>query len=177
MGQAEIDELIAAYVAAARRSKESGLDGIEIHWAHGHIIHQFLSPITNVREDHYGGGLDNHMRFAVEVLRAVRGEVGCDFPLGIRLSVSTVEGGVTEDDLIHLAATLETEGLIDYVYLSVDDPSRLRMRLSSRPALSPAWTDVGSPIPGAASTALSRRMSRARSSCLAIRLDRIPRTH
>lgn len=122
MGNSEIEELIAAYVAAARRSREGGIDGIEIHAAHGYLIHQFLSPLTNTREDEYGGSLENRMRFLLQVLRAVRQEVGPDYALGIRLGASTVHGGVTEADLVEVVRAIEAEGLIDYLNTSWGDP-------------------------------------------------------
>lgn len=122
MGKSEIEELIAAYVAAARRSREGGIDGIEIHAAHGYLIHQFLSPLTNTRTDEYGGSLENRMRFLLEVLRAVRKEVGADYAMGIRLGASTVHGGVSEADIVEIVRVIESEGLIDYLNTSWGDP-------------------------------------------------------
>jgi 2,4-dienoyl-CoA reductase-like NADH-dependent reductase (Old Yellow Enzyme family) len=121
MGTAEIDEIVAAFAAAARRCKQGGLDGVEIHGAHGYLIHQFLSMHTNDRTDEYGGAIECRMRFLQEVLRAVRSATGSDFPVGVRLSVSTVAGGVTPADLIAVARALERENLIDYLSTSMGD--------------------------------------------------------
>ena len=68
----EIAELVSAYAQTAANAAEAGFDGIEVHAAHGYLITQFLSPVTNQRTDHYGGTLENRMRFLVEVLTAVR---------------------------------------------------------------------------------------------------------
>ncbi len=121
MGKAEIDEIAAAFAAAARRCKIGGLDGVEIHGAHGYLVHQFLSPHTNNRSDEYGGDIEHRMRFLQEVLRAVRAETGAAFPVGVRLSVSTVPGGVTAADLAVVARALEEERLIDYLSTSLGD--------------------------------------------------------
>src|SRR3546814_10071862 len=68
MGIAEIEEVIAAFAASARRCREGGIDGIEIHASHGYLIMQFLSPLTNTRTDRYGGSLENRMRFLLEII-------------------------------------------------------------------------------------------------------------
>src|SRR5690606_9346615 len=78
MGKAEIEEVIAYFAAAARRCREGGIEGIEVHAAHGYLIMQFLSKLTNTREDEYGGSLENRMRFLREILIAVRKAVGDD---------------------------------------------------------------------------------------------------
>ena len=76
MDSLEIEELVKAFALCAAFAEEGGFDGVELHGAHGNLIHQFLSPLTNHRADEYGGGLDNRLRFAMEVVRAVRGRVG-----------------------------------------------------------------------------------------------------
>lgn len=75
-----------AFVASARRAVRLGFDAIELHAAHGYLLHQFLSPVSNRRSDEYGGSLENRMRFPLEVFRAVRAEVPDDLPVGVRLS-------------------------------------------------------------------------------------------
>src|SRR5690606_9405679 len=72
MDAQRIVEVINAFAATARRAEEGGLDGVELHFGHGYLVHQFFSPITNRREDAYGGSLENRMRFGRECLRAVR---------------------------------------------------------------------------------------------------------
>lgn len=121
MGTAEIEELIAAFASAARMCRDAGLDGVEIHAGHGYLIQQFLSPLTNDREDAYGGSLENRMRFALEVFRAVRSAVGPDFPVGARMSTSTAPGNITAVELGELASRLQRESLISFLDASHGD--------------------------------------------------------
>ncbi len=107
----EIQKIIDAFREAARRVKEAGADGVEIHMAHGYLINQFLSPLSNKREDEYGGDADRRMRMAIEVLRAVRNKVGPDFLVLCRLSADEyVEGGLKLEDSKEIAKALERNG-------------------------------------------------------------------
>jgi 2,4-dienoyl-CoA reductase-like NADH-dependent reductase (Old Yellow Enzyme family) len=110
-----IAEVVNAFAAAARRSRESGLDGVEFHAGHGYLLHEFLSPLTNRRDDEYGGSLENRMRFLREVLRAARDAVGRGFPLGIRLSDQFAPGGIDAEECAKVAGMLEKELLIDFI--------------------------------------------------------------
>src|SRR5277367_68521 len=121
MSEEQIEMIIEAFAAAAWRCREGGLDGVEIHGAHGYLVHQFLNPVVNRREDQWGGSLENRMRFLQEVLRAVRKRVGRDFALGVRLSASEATGGVTEDELREVVRALMAEDLIDYLNASYGD--------------------------------------------------------
>ncbi|WP_273484880.1 NADH:flavin oxidoreductase [Desulforamulus ruminis] len=95
----EIAEIIEAFQNAARRSKEAGFDGVEIHSAHGYLLNQFLSPLTNRRSDEYGGDIQNRIRIHLQVIEAVRAAVGEDFPLLLRLGASDfMAGGTTLED-------------------------------------------------------------------------------
>src|SRR5437660_968396 len=76
MTKGMIDEVVAGFAAAALRAKQAGLDGVEVHGAHTYLVCSFLSPLTNLRTDEYGGSLENRARFAREVLRAIRAAVG-----------------------------------------------------------------------------------------------------
>ena len=89
MTRADIDAALAEHAAAARRCREAGFDVLDVHAAHGYLIHTFLSPISNQRTDGYGGGLEGRIRFALEVAAAVRSEWPDDKPLFYRISVST----------------------------------------------------------------------------------------
>jgi 2,4-dienoyl-CoA reductase-like NADH-dependent reductase (Old Yellow Enzyme family) len=90
----EIDQLIAAWTTAAQRAVRIGFDVIELHCAHGYLMHEFLSPISNKRSDEYGGSLENRMRLPLAVIAAVRAVVPSSIPLGIRVSATDwVEGG------------------------------------------------------------------------------------
>ncbi|MGD2121607.1 MAG: FAD-dependent oxidoreductase, partial [Gemmatimonadota bacterium] len=106
-----IAEVIQAFADAARRVREAGFDAIEVPFSHGYLIHQFLSPHSNRREDEYGGSFENRFRFGREVLEAVRGEVGPDFPVVVRMNaMDYVEGGLDAGDALLLAGLLEKAG-------------------------------------------------------------------
>jgi 2,4-dienoyl-CoA reductase-like NADH-dependent reductase (Old Yellow Enzyme family) len=99
------------FVSAARRAERLGFAGIEIHMAHGYLLHQFLSPLSNQRQDNYGGSLENRMRFPLEVFKAVRDEFPTEKPVWVRVSASDwVEGGWDEQGTIALAQELKTLG-------------------------------------------------------------------
>jgi 2,4-dienoyl-CoA reductase-like NADH-dependent reductase (Old Yellow Enzyme family) len=115
MSRDQIAEVVDAFAQAARRSCEAGLDGVELHAGHGYLLHQFLSPLTNQREDEYGGSLENRMRFLREVLHATRSQVDVGFPIGIRLSDQLSAGGLTPEDCAEIAGMLEAEGLLDFL--------------------------------------------------------------
>jgi len=117
----EIRELIDHFARSARNAAAGGFDGIEIHGAHGYLIHEFLSPRSNLRTDEYGGSLDNRMRFAVEVLEAVRAAVGSTVAVGLRLvgDEELRDGGLTADDAAEIAARFEARGLVDFLNVSV----------------------------------------------------------
>jgi 2,4-dienoyl-CoA reductase-like NADH-dependent reductase (Old Yellow Enzyme family) len=119
MTKTMIDDLVGWYVEVGGRCKEAGLDGVELHSAHGYLLHEFLSPLTNRRTDQYGGPLENRMRLAREILTLLRERLGRGFPLGIRLSGSEwAPGGLTSAELIETAQRLEAEGLVDFVNMS-----------------------------------------------------------
>lgn len=108
----EIQEIVQLYANGARRTKEAGLDIVEIHGAHGYLVGQFLSPFTNNRTDEYGGSFENRLRFPLEVVAAVRAVVGDDYPLAYRMSGSEfVEGGLTLEDMQQVAQRLEQAGV------------------------------------------------------------------
>jgi 2,4-dienoyl-CoA reductase-like NADH-dependent reductase (Old Yellow Enzyme family)/pyruvate/2-oxoglutarate dehydrogenase complex dihydrolipoamide dehydrogenase (E3) component len=111
LSQDEIQEIIIQFGQAARRAKEAGFDAVEIHGAHGYLIYQFLSPRTNKREDFYGGNPENRVRFALEVLRRVRKEVGNSFPVLFRLSAREFsENGYSLEESLDWAIELERAG-------------------------------------------------------------------
>jgi 2,4-dienoyl-CoA reductase-like NADH-dependent reductase (Old Yellow Enzyme family)/thioredoxin reductase len=111
LSQEEIQEIVFAFREAARRVKEAGADGVEIHMAHGYLLNQFLSPYSNKREDEYGGDPDRRMKMAIDVLRNVRNQVGSDFLILCRLSADEyVEGGLKLEDSMEIAKALERNG-------------------------------------------------------------------
>ncbi|MCG8632902.1 MAG: NADH:flavin oxidoreductase/NADH oxidase family protein [Desulfobacterales bacterium] len=114
----EILNIIQSFALSSRLAKETGFTGVQIHGAHGYLVNQFLSPHHNRRSDDWGGSLENRMRFVTEIYKAIRNEVGKDFPVGIKLNASDFrEGGFTIEEAIQVAVTLETLG-IDCVEIS-----------------------------------------------------------
>ncbi len=107
----EILEVQDKFAAAARRAKEAGADGVEIISSAGYLICQFLSPVTNLREDEYGGSFENRCRFGVEVLEKVRAAVGPDYPVTMRVSGSDfIPGGNTNADMVKVCQRFEAAG-------------------------------------------------------------------
>jgi 2,4-dienoyl-CoA reductase-like NADH-dependent reductase (Old Yellow Enzyme family) len=103
--------LVEAFRVAARRSIDAGFELIELHAAHGYLLHQFLSPLSNRRDDQYGGSLENRARFLLEVVAAVRAEVGDEYPLLVRFSATDwADGGWNEDDTATVAAWARDAG-------------------------------------------------------------------
>lgn len=116
MGEAMIRETISQFAAAARRAREAGFDVLELHGAHGYLIHGFLSPLSNTRTDQYGGSFDNRIRFLCEIIEAVRVEWPDDLPLFVRISSTDwIEGGWSIDDSVKLAKRLKVDGKVDLI--------------------------------------------------------------
>ena len=118
MTKAMIDQVVESYAETARKCASWGVDGIELHCAHGYLIAQFLSPNSNKRRDEYGGSWENRCRFMLEVARAVRVAVP-NITVGARFSPELIVGGLDEQDNLRAARLLVDEGLIDYVSLSL----------------------------------------------------------
>lgn len=107
-----------AFAAAARRSARLGIDAIQVHGAHGYLLHQFLSPLSNRRDDEYGSSLENRMRFPLEVFDAVRAAFPAERPVAMRLSgTDWVEGGWTIEQTVAFARALEAHGC-DAIHVS-----------------------------------------------------------
>ena len=114
----QIQDVVKAFGQAARRVKEANFDAVQIHAAHGYLLNQFLSPIFNKRTDTYGGSLENRTRLLFESLKNIRGNVGDDFPVLVKLTCQDfVEGGLTLDDSLTVGALLQKEG-VDAIELS-----------------------------------------------------------
>ena len=108
----------AAFVAAAKRADRLGIDAIEVHAAHGYLLHEFLSPLSNTRSDAYGGSLENRMRFPLEVFDAVRAAFPASKPVGLRLSATDwVEGGWDLEQTLVFAKALQKRG-VDWIDVS-----------------------------------------------------------
>lgn len=107
----DIDEVVAAFATAATRAVDAGFEAIELHFAHGYLVHQFLTPLVNTRTDEYGGGLAGRARLAVRITRAVREAVGNRGALFARLSVvDWHEGGLTLEDSVEISRMLQDAG-------------------------------------------------------------------
>ncbi|WP_027019135.1 NADH:flavin oxidoreductase/NADH oxidase [Corynebacterium sputi] len=103
----EIEGLVQSFAESARRAMEAGFDFVEIHAAHGYLLHEFLSPLSNERTDNYGGSPENRARFLLEVLDAVRAEVGESVPVLVRISATDwTDGGLTLDDTVQISRWL-----------------------------------------------------------------------
>ncbi len=114
----EIGDIVKAFKNAGHRVKEAGFDAVEIHSAHGYLLNQFLSPLTNKRTDDYGGDIANRIRIHLEAIEAVRSAVGPDFPVQVRLGASDfADGGTTIEDSIFAAREFEKAG-VDILHIS-----------------------------------------------------------
>lgn len=112
MTREDIAGVLRDFTAAAARAVQAGFEVIEIHAAHGYLIHEFLSPLSNKRTDEYGGGFENRVRLLREVAREIRGVLGDRLPLFVRISSTDwVEGGWTIDESVELATLLKDDGV------------------------------------------------------------------
>lgn len=119
LSEEEIARLVECWGKAAIRAREAGFDAVEIHGAHGYLINQFMSPLTNLREDAYGGSFENRMRFPLEVLRAVRKQVGPDFPILFRYSMEEfMPGGIDMEQAVRIAKVMADNG-VDMLNVSI----------------------------------------------------------
>lgn len=126
MAQSHIHSAIEHFQSAAKRADAAGADCVEIHGAHGYLVHQFLSPLSNQRTDSYGGSLSNRMRFGLELFEAVRSVWPERKPMGVRISATDwVEGGWAVEDSVVFARALEKIGC-DYVHVSSGGNSPLQ---------------------------------------------------
>lgn len=115
---AGLERVRNAFAESARRAQRLGVDGIELHGAHGYLLHQFLSPIANQREDEYGGSLENRMRFPLEVFDIVRAIIPAHKPVGVKVSATDwIDGGWDVEQTIAFARELNMRG-VDWVTVS-----------------------------------------------------------
>ena len=122
LSRQDIQEIVTAFAQGAARAKQYGFDAVQLHAAHGYLINQFLSPLTNKRSDEYGGSVEKRRRFLMEVYRSVRSAVGKDYPIMIKLNGSDfLKGGLTIDESLLAAQALDEEG-IDAIEVSGGTP-------------------------------------------------------
>jgi 2,4-dienoyl-CoA reductase-like NADH-dependent reductase (Old Yellow Enzyme family) len=131
----DIKEVVQSFANAAKRAKQAGYDGIEIHGANGYILDQFLTDYTNHRTDQYGGSTENRVRLLVEVLQAVREEVGSEYPVGIRISQGKV------NDYEHKWANDENDANI--IFSSLSQAGTDFIHVTEYDALNPAFEENG----------------------------------
>ncbi len=114
----EIADLVGRWATAAKACKDAGFTGVQVHGAHGYLMSQFLSPRVNLREDEYGGNLENRARFLLDTVRAVREAVGPDFPISVKLnSADFQKGGFAFEDSLQVVKWLE-EATVDLIEIS-----------------------------------------------------------
>ncbi|GEA61219.1 NADH:flavin oxidoreductase/NADH oxidase family protein [Vibrio comitans] len=134
--ETEIHEIINKFATSAKLAKHGGFTGVQIHGAHGYLVSQFLSSRHNQRDDKWGGSLENRLRFVLEVYRAIRKEVGDDFPVGIKLnSADFMKGGFTEEESMQVVQAMSTNG-IDLIEISggtYESPSMMGSKSKSEP--------------------------------------------
>ncbi len=119
----DIAALVTCFADGARRARSAGFDAVQLHAAHGYLINQFLSPLTNRRQDAYGGSIENRCRLLMEVYRAVRSAVGKDFPVLVKLNGSdNLPDGLVLDDALVAARLLDEEG-VDAIEVSGGTPA------------------------------------------------------
>jgi 2,4-dienoyl-CoA reductase-like NADH-dependent reductase (Old Yellow Enzyme family)/thioredoxin reductase len=148
LSEGEIEDLVVAFAHGIRRVRDAGLDAAEIHGAHGYLVHEFLSPYSNRREDGWGGSLEGRLRLVRAILAEARALVG-DFPIGIRLGVDGdgERRGLTTADLVDVAVSLQE----DIAYVSVSGGSYSGFGSGPEPAyVSPWYQPPGQNVPVAA---------------------------
>ncbi|HPA36688.1 MAG TPA: NADH:flavin oxidoreductase [Chitinophagales bacterium] len=129
MNESLMQEVIGSYKNAAQLMKSAGFDAIEIHFGHGYLLSQFISPLTNKRNDEYGGPIHHRMRFPLRVLEGIRNVVGSEFPLLAKITMyDDLKGGITLQDSLETAKILEKNG-IDAIILSAGTSSQNAMLL------------------------------------------------
>lgn len=112
LAEAEIEGLVGRFARAAGVCRRAGFSGVQVHGAHGYLVSQFLSPLANVRTDGWGGDATRRRRFLVEVVRAIRAEVGPGFPVGVKLNSADFQrGGFSEEESMEVVEVLEAEGV------------------------------------------------------------------
>ncbi|MEO0727011.1 MAG: NADH:flavin oxidoreductase/NADH oxidase family protein [Bacteroidota bacterium] len=112
MTQADIEQVIAGFVRAAKLAQDAGFGGVQIHAAHGYLLSQFLSPNTNFRDDKWGGSLENRSRLLLTIIKQMREVVGANFPISVKLNSADFQrGGFSEEDSLEVVQMLDKAGI------------------------------------------------------------------
>ncbi|GGO86227.1 putative NADH:flavin oxidoreductase/NADH oxidase [Nocardioides phosphati] len=152
---AEIEEIIERFATAAEVCEDAGFDGVQLHAAHGYLVTQFLSPLTNLRDDEWGGDAERRMRFLLEVVRRVRARVSPGFAVAVKLNSADFQrGGFTEDDSRAVVAALAQEGvdLIEVSGGSYEAPAMSGSQAASTRAREAYFLDYARSVRAAAGT-------------------------
>lgn len=140
MGSGEIVKVVEGFVRSARNVKEAGLDGVEIHMGHFHLLHQFLSPLFNRRTDEYGGSLENRLRLTREVIEAVRGACDGNFAVGVRVNgEDLIPEGLTLEQMQEVLVVLSNQVRLDFVNVSLGGYHRLQHIMIAPMAVAPGF--------------------------------------
>lgn len=147
LSEYEINEIVEEFKNAAMRVKKAGFDGVEIHSAHGYLLNQFFSPLTNRREDEYGGDVYGRIKIHLDIIKAVRAAVGDDFPILFRLGASDyIDGGTTIEDSRTAAAEFVKAG-VDIVDISGGFCGYVVSGLTSQGYFSPLSSAIKEAVP------------------------------
>ena len=153
LDEKQISVIVGSFGAAAGRAKQWGFDGIQLHGAHGYLINQFLSPLTNRRTDNYGGSVENRCRFMLQAYQTVRRAVGKDYPVMIKLNADDfLDGGFSSEDALTAARLLDSAG-IDAIEVTAGTPASGKK--------GPARDKINSPEKEAYNLDLARRVKSA----------------
>lgn len=132
MTREDMDRVLQDFVRSTQYAVEAGFDWLELHCAHGYLLSSFISPLTNQRQDEYGGSLENRMRYPLEVFRAMREIWPQHLPMSVRISAHDwVEGGITPDDAVEIGRMLKAAG-VDIVHVSSGQVSKLEQPVYGR---------------------------------------------
>ncbi|MCL6558226.1 MAG: mycofactocin system FadH/OYE family oxidoreductase 2 [Firmicutes bacterium] len=141
MDKFDIIQLVESYANVSGFVKEGGFDGLELQCSHSSIIRQFLSPLTNQRQDEYGGSLDNRLRLLIQIVKAIRKVVGSDFVVGVRLSGDEfADGGLGLGDMVEIARKIDETGMINYINTSVGIATRTLYLVEGSMCMPPGYS-------------------------------------
>ena len=146
LSEAEIQNIVTSFGKAARRAREAGYDGVQVHAAHGYLINQFLSPHTNIREDAYGGSEEKRMKLLLDIVKEVRRNVPADYPILCRMSGAEFnDGGYDVHFVARLAKHLENEG-VNEISISAGNYNRLDLIAPMHPETQACYRELAATI-------------------------------
>ena len=142
MSEKDINDVINRFVFVAKVAREAGFTGVQLHSAHGYLLSEFLSPDINLREDDWGGNLENRSRIHVEIIKKIRNEVGRDYPIAVKMNSADFQrGGFSSDDAINTAKIIEKSGA-DLIEISGGTYEQPRLLGFDRVSINPDRSEV-----------------------------------